>query len=188
MFHNGVKDTLTDLRTKYWVIEGRGLVQSVVSNWVLCRKLEGPRYRGPPPPPLPSFRVEETPPFTYCRVDFAGPLFVKMSPAAPCTTKMWICLYTCCTTRAVHLEIVQDLTTPSFVQCFKWFVARRGLSKLMVSDNVKIFNEAANVLSRHKSVPGAVQPLLEARVEWSFNIERAPWWGGFFERLVQSTK
>ena len=67
-------------------------------------------------------------------------------------------------------------------------MARQGLSKLMVSDNGKTLNGAAKVLSRHKSVPGAVQPLLEARVEWSFNIERAMWWGGFFERLVQSTK
>ena len=114
VFHNGVKETLTELRTKYWVIKGRGLVQSVVSNCVLCRKLEGPRYHGPPPPPLPSFRVEENPPFTYCGVDFASPLF-KMSPAAPRTTKVWICLYTCCTTHAVHLQIDQDLTTPSFV-------------------------------------------------------------------------
>ena len=58
----------------------------------------------------------------------------------------------------------------------------------MVSDNGKTFKGAAKVLSGHKSVPGAVRPSLEARVEWSFNIERAPWWGGFFERLVQSTK
>ena len=150
VFHNGVKETLTELRTKYWVIKGRGLVQSVVSNCVLCHKLEGPQYCGPPPPPLPSFRVEETPPFTYCGVDFAGLLFVKMSPAAPCTTKMWICLYTCCTTRAVHLEIVQDLTTPSFDQCFKKFVARWGLPKLMVSDNGKTFKGAVKVLSGHK--------------------------------------
>ena len=65
---------------------------------------------GPPPPPLPKFRLEEAPPFTHTGVDFAGPLYIN-----DLSGKVWICLYTCCVTRAVHLEVVQDMTTSSFI-------------------------------------------------------------------------
>ena len=184
MFHNGVKETLTELRSRYWIIKGRKLVQSAISQCVLCRRLEGYHYSEPSTSPLPTFQVEEAPPFTYCGVDHAGPLFVKISPSTPCSTKVWICLFTCCTTRAVHLEVVRDMTTSSFLQYFRRFIARRGVPKRMVSDNGKTFKGAARVLSRR----GVMQLRSEARVEWNFNIEKAPWWGGFFERLVRSIK
>ena len=62
------------------------------------------------------------------------------------TTKAWICLYTCCATRAIHLDIVPDLTTEAFLRCFKRFVARRGVPRKMVSDNGKTFKSAARLL------------------------------------------
>ena len=100
-------------------------------------------YRHPPPPPLPLFRVDKAPPFTYTGVDFAGPLYLKGASTSP---KVWICLFTCCVTRAVHLDLVQDLSTSSFIRCLKKFVARRGLPTRIVSDNGKTFKSAAKVL------------------------------------------
>jgi hypothetical protein len=185
VFHNGVKETLTQLRAKYWIIKGRSLVRSVIRRCVLCRKLEGCHYQAPPPPPLPTYRVEKTPPFTYCGVDFAGPLYIKTTTG---TEKVWICLYTCCTTRAIHLDLVQDLSAQSFIWCFKRFTARRGLPRRMVSDNGKTFKSAAKIFKRIIRHEEVKQYLMGERIEWTFNLERAPWWGGLFERLIQSTK
>lgn len=50
--HNGVKETLTELRSGYWIIRGRSFVRKVLRQCVLCRRYEGKPYRPPPPPPL----------------------------------------------------------------------------------------------------------------------------------------
>ena len=113
-------------------------------------------------------------------VDFAGSLCIK-TYGLVAMKKVWLCLFTCCTTRAVHLDTVPDLTADSFLRCFKCFSARRGIPHLMISDNGKAFKAAA------KSV--AVQGYsTNTGVQWSFNLEKAPWWGGLFERLIKSTK
>ena len=98
-----VKETLTDIRTKYWIVKGRSLVRSTIHRCVVCKRFEGAPYRGPPPPPLPIFRVQEEPSFTYTGVDFAGPLYVRTTGSSE-ANKTWICLFTCCVVRAVHLE------------------------------------------------------------------------------------
>ena len=94
--HNGPKETLTELRQKYWIIRGRSLVRSIIHRCVICRRFEGPAYKPPPPPPLPIFRVKESPPFTYVGVHFAGPVIVKTDAVTQGNGKVWLCLYTCC--------------------------------------------------------------------------------------------
>ena len=76
----------------------------------------------PPSPALPGLRVQEAPPFAYTGVDFAGPLCVVDGTE----TKVWICLYTCCVTSRVHLDIVPILTTEAFLRSIRRFSARRG--------------------------------------------------------------
>ena len=120
VFHGGVKSTLTELRSQFWIVKGRSLIQQLLRSCVLCKQFEGRPYRHPPPPPLPLFRVDKAPPFTYTGVDFTGPLYLKGATTLP---KVWIYLFTCCVTRAVHLDLVRDLSTSSFIRCLKKFVA-----------------------------------------------------------------
>ena len=89
--HGGVKDTLTEIRSKYWFVRGRQFVRKILHKCVACHKVEGPKYRNVPPPPFPEFRVKEAPPFAYCGVDFAGPLYIRVAEES---SKVWICLYT----------------------------------------------------------------------------------------------
>ena len=187
VFHNGVKETLTEVRSRFWILKGRALVKKVVHQFVLCRKFEGRPYLGPPPPPLPEFRVKEDPLFTYTGVDFAGPLYIKASRATA-SSKVWICLYTCCMVRAVHLDVVPDMTTLAFIRRLKRFSARRGLPKMFVSDNGKTFKAAAKAVDAIVRDKATQQYLSGVKVEWLFNLERAPWWGGVFGRMVRMTK
>ena len=95
--HSGVKDTLTEVRCKYWFVRGRQFVRKIVYRCLRCRKLEGQHYRAVPAPPLPESRVQEAIPFAYCGVDFAGPLYIT-APEGSESNKVWICLFTCCVT------------------------------------------------------------------------------------------
>ena len=60
--------------------------------------------------------------------------------------KIWICLYTCCVVRAVHLDLVPDMSAPTFLRSFKRFAARRGLPSRVISDNGKAFKAATKTI------------------------------------------
>ena len=169
-----------------WIVQGRNFVKRILGQCVVCRKFEGKPYRAPLPPPLPTFRVEESPPFAHTGVDFAGPLYVKKADGT--TRKVWISLFTCCVTRAVHLDLISDLSTPTFLRCLKRFTARRGLPSKIISDNGKTFTAAAKVIESVVCHGDVQQYLCDLGVQWEFNLPKAPWWGGVFERLIQSTK
>ena len=163
-------------------------MRQILFKCTVCRRLEVLPYKAPPPPPLPLFRVMESPPFTFTGVDFAGPLYVKSGLPCREDEKVWICLYTCAVTRAVHLEIVIDLCVSTFIRCLKRFVSRRGLPQRIVSDNGKTFRGAAKVVRRIMRDPEVQKHLSGTGVSWQFNVERAPWWGGMFERMIGSAK
>ena len=186
VMHNGVRETLTEIRSKYWIIKGRSWVRQILFKCTVCRRLEVLPYKAPPPPPLPLFRVMESPPFTFTGVDFAGLLYVKSGLPCREDQKVWICLFTCAVTRAVHLEVVIDLCVSTFIRCLKRFVSRRGLPQRIVSDNGKTFRGAAKVVTRIMRDPEVQKHLSGTGVSWQFNVERAPWWGGMFEQMIGS--
>ena len=77
VLHNGVRETLTEVRVKYWVLKGRSVVKRILRNCITCKKFEERPFSAPIPPTLPDFRARMDPPFTSTGVDFAGPLYVK---------------------------------------------------------------------------------------------------------------
>ena len=187
--HNGVKETLCSLREKYWIARGRQVVKREIHMCNVCRKLEGKPYASPDHAPLPDFRVSEEYPFSHTGVDFAGPIYVKTSVRKETeVTKSYIALYTCASTRAVHLELVPNLTADGFIRSFRRFTSRQGVPKLMVSDNAKTFKSAENKLSALFDFKEVQDYFLAKRIQWKYNLEEAPWWGGFWERMVKSTK
>ena len=187
VMHSGVKATLTELRSKYWLVSGRQIVKKILYKCVTCRRFQGKPYCPPPPPPLPSFRVKEAQPFSFTGVDFAGPLYVRDTVAST-SRKVWMCLYTCCVTRAVHLDIVPDMTAQAFIRSFKRFTSRRGFPVRIVSDNAKTFKAAAKTIAATLDDSEVRHYFSTIHLKWSFNLERAPWWGGVFERMIQTAK
>ena len=186
VLHNGVKATVTELRSHFWLVKARSTVKKILQECVVCRRYEGQAYQTPPPPPLPSFRVQEVPPFSHTGVEFAGPLHVKQPGTGQ--VKVWIALYTCCVTRALHLELVPDMTDTTFLRSFKRFSARRRLPVSMISDNGHTFEAAAKEVNSIFSSPEVERYFDQRGIKWRFNVPRAPWWGGLFERLVRSVK
>lgn len=184
--HSGVRDTLAEVRSRFWIPKGRQLVKKILNKCVVCRRWEGKACSAPAPASLPAFRVRQAEPFSRTGVDFAGPLLVKAGNGK--FRKEYVSLFTCCVTRAVHLDLVQGMQAPVFRRCLRRFTARRGLPDLMVSDNAKTFKATERALKELFDHPEIQAELEKKRIEWRFNLERAPWWGGFFERMVGCMK
>ena len=186
VLHSGVRATLADMRSRYWVLEGRQCVKKVLRKCVTCKKQEGRAFSAPQTAALPEFRVKQVPAFSKVGVDFAGPLYVKAATGG--VRKVYIALFSCCVTRAIHLELVEDLSAEAFRRALRRFAARRGTPTLIVSDNAKTFQATEKALNDLFNNPEVASELDRKKVEWRFNLERAPWWGGFFERMVGSVK
>ena len=138
----------------------------------------------PVPPALPPFLIQEQPPFTFTGVDYAGPIYTRSNEV----NKVWIRLFKCCVTPAIHLELVPNTSTNTFIRCLKRFAARRGMPRRFLSDNGKSFKAAADFLKQGFKDQTVIDHLSALGVDWLFNVEKVPWWGGVFERLVKSTK
>ena len=108
--HNfGVNFTLAELRQKYWIVNGREEIKQWERECNACklgRKRRGQQIMAP----IPKARLGTSLRcFAHCGVDFAGPFVVKLTRKA--TAKRYLCLFTCASTRAVHLEVAYSLDT-----------------------------------------------------------------------------
>ena len=184
--HNKLRSTLAEFRGRFWVPQGRQQVKRVIGKCQICRRQEGKPFKPPPIAELPSFRVTETPPFSNTGVDFAGPLYTKSSTGE--MKKVYITLFTCCVTRAIHLELISDLHTSTFVNCLRRFCARRGTPRLINSDNALTFKAAESLLKKLTQDHTFQEFTQNRRIIWRFNLPLSPWWGGYFERMVGSVK
>lgn len=128
-------------------------------------------------PLLPPDRIRDAIAFEVTGIDMAGPVFLKDNQ------KAWICLFTCAIYRAVHLDLVTSLSTSGFLQVFRRFVARRGRPRVVYTDNGTNFRGAENIFA-NIDWNEVTRYGTEQRICWRFNPPSAPWWGGWWERLI----
>ena len=102
--------------------------------------------------------------------------------------KIYICLFTCASTRGIHLELTRGLDVDNFLLALRRFSTRRGLPATLFSDNAKTFRAASKEVKKIARSEEVLHYLNEPRISWKFIVEKAPWWGGFWERMVQSVK
>ena len=189
VMHAGVAHTLSRIRYQYWIPKGRAFVKSVLRKCQTCIKHDDGPYRTPAMSPLPASRVTQARPFSHVGVDYFGPVHVKSSPD---TVKAWVCLFTCMVVRAVHLEIVSDMTPAEFLLSLRRFVARRGTPTVIISDNAPQFKLAKSVLDlAWENITSSAELLnynSQHQIKWHFIVASSPWMGGFYERLVGVVK
>ncbi|XP_036145841.1 uncharacterized protein LOC118646627 [Monomorium pharaonis] len=193
VLHGGLQLTLNTLRHEYWIVRARSLVKAVIHNCTVCC-----RERAAIPVQLmgdlPKARVS-TPsrPFSHCGVDYAGPVQTRASAGRGITSrKAYIAVFICLATRAIHLELVGDYSTPSFLNAYLRFCSRRGLPSAMYSDNGTTFVGADREL--HSAYQHALRdPDFQSKtacdnVSWHFIPPSAPHFGGLWEAGVRSMK
>jgi len=186
--HMGPVHILSLLRQKYWIIHGLQTVKSVLGQCITCkRQLQRPEVQQMSN--LPEERLTpDKAPFTYVGVDYFGPMTVKSGRRH---LKRYGCLFTCLTTRAVHIEIAHSLDTDSFICALQRFVSRRGNPEKIFSDNGTNFLSGERVLReniRQFNQSGLAKFCQQQEIDWHFNPPYASHMGGVWERLVRSTK
>ena len=185
VLHLGVSTTLAEVRQKYWVPKGRPVVKKILKNCQRCKILSAKPLPSAATSALPECRVKSGHAFETIGVDFAGPLYYSNGRK---TIKAYIFLFTCATSRAVHIEAATDMSMNTFKQSLRSFITRRGIPSRITSDNAQTFKSAAKWLKKLKNSE-EVNNFLESKgINWQFNVARAPWWGGFFERLIGLVK
>jgi hypothetical protein len=144
LFHGGPRETLNELRSRFWISQGKRTVMKAINNKCQhCKLLKLKPYLMPPMPALPAERTQAFAPFLHTGLDYAGPFMVKQGAE---NVKSWIILFTCLSTRAVHLETVNGLDSYNFILAFERFVARRGRPNLVISDNQTTLKAASKLL------------------------------------------
>lgn len=191
--HGGPQLMINYLRTRYWIVNAKNLVRQYVRNCVVCSRYAAKtnqQLMGQ----LPSARVTACRPFYQSGVDYAGPIAIRPTKGRGYhSTKGYICLFICMTTRAIHLEVVSDLTSPAFLAAFKRFVARRGHCADLWSDNGTNFVGANREMKRIFQEGAVVAEDIAAwlasnKTTWHFIPPYSPNFGGLWEAGVKSTK
>ena len=185
--HHGQERLINELRQRYWVLKTRSTVRKVTQACQVC-KIQRAKPKAPEMAALPQCRL--TPyvrPFTFTGMDYFGPMTVTVGRRHE---KRYGVLFTCMTTRAVHLEIAASLTTDSAISAVRRLISRRGKPKEIFSDNGTNFRGADAELRRALQVDADTLggELAGRAITWRFNPPAAPHMGGAWERLVRSVK
>ena len=131
--HGGVDHVLAAIRSKFWIICGRQEVKHFKRRCQKCKR-EGAKAGHQLLSELPIERMTPMEPaFYHASVDYFGPITVRLTRNT--TAKRYGALFTCMTTRYVHLEVAESLSTPDFLQALHKMMARRGQPRSIYSDN-----------------------------------------------------
>lgn len=194
LLHAGPQCLLAYIRQQYWPIGGRKAISSIINKCVTCFRLK-PNISQHIMGSLPPDRVQPSRAFCTTGIDFCGPFYYKSEVRTRSPLKCYICIFICFSTKAIHMELVQDLSTSSFLASLKRFISTRGKPNTIWSDNATNFVGAKNELAElrqlffdQKHVKEIHQQCLEDGINWKFIPPRSPHFGGLWESAVKSAK
>ncbi|XP_048868217.1 uncharacterized protein LOC125740722 isoform X1 [Brienomyrus brachyistius] len=175
----------------YWIIGGKRRVSSLIHSCVVCRRLR----RGcetQKMADLPKDRLSAEPPFTHVGIDVFGPWSVsaRKTRGGIAENKRWAVLFTCLSIRAIHIEVIESLSTSSFINALRRFLAIRGPVKQIRSDRGTNFIGACKDLQISSNVDEkAVERFLSDQgCVWTFNPPHSSHMGGAWERMIGLTR
>lgn len=185
---------LSIVRQQFWPLSGRVLARQTVHYCQRCFRCK-PRsveyFMGD----LPANRVIPNRPFYVTGIDFCGPVKIHHKTRGKPPTKCYICVFVCFSTKAIHLELVGDLTTDAFLMALNRFIYRRGLCHTIVCDNATNFlgartelKQLAELFSSKHHQNEIIKSCLSRGITWKPIPPRSPHFGGLHEAAVKSTK
>ncbi len=186
--HCGRNYMVSKLRQRFWVPCANALARKTINNSVFCRRHQV-RTGEQKIALLPVERITpDLPPFTYAGIDYFGPIEVKRDRFL---VKRYGVIFTCLTSRAIHLEVSSSLDTDSCINAIRRFICRRGPVNSIKSE------QGTNFISSQRELSESLKSLnydkihdmlaMEA-VKGEFNPTSAPHYGGVWERLIKSLK
>ena len=193
--HGGSKICCSQIRLKFWIIGLSKSVKRLITSCVRCTRYRAKTYE-PPMGQLPSFRVQPSKPFSTTGVDFAGPFMLRpYQGRGKISVKGYIALFVCCSTKAVHLELVMGLSVSCLLMGLRRFIARRGRCHTLLSDHGRNFIGCNNVIKEflsqiitHSESPEIRSFLTDSVMKWEFIPPYSPHFGGIWESGIKSVK
>lgn len=193
-YHAGPRALIAFSRQTFWIINVRNIARKVVRSCISCIRYR-PKLMEQIMGDLPRERVTPARPFERCGVDFFGPIdtYYKIRGKRP--TKSYGAIFICFVTKAVHIELVSNLSAEAFIAALKRLIGRRGLPSDIYSDNATNFVGANNKLIELKNafLDKQFQDSLNSFcsnnfINFHFIPPRAPHFGGLWEAAVKSAK
>ncbi|XP_063389320.1 uncharacterized protein LOC134675090 [Cydia fagiglandana] len=181
---------LAILRHKFWLINGRNLARKIVENCIRCRRYAGKSIQ-PIMGNLPSPRLHTDYVFANTACDYAGPIMIlNRRGRGSRLIKSYLCIFVCLAVKAVHIELVTDLSSNTFLAALDRFIARRGKPQNIFSDNGTCFTGACNELSKFlKSNSNYISSKAsEMFINFKFSPAYSPHFNGLAEGSVKSVK
>ncbi|XP_048747853.2 uncharacterized protein LOC125660050 [Ostrea edulis] len=191
--HQGRHITEGALRAAgFWVTGAKLLIRTHIHNCVSCRKLRG-SLEFQKMADLPPDRLEPSPPFTNVGVDVFGPwnVVTRRTRGGSAQSKRWAVMFSCLTTRAVHIELIEDMSSSAFINAVRRFTALRGEVKIFRSDRGTNFVGATNDLKIDavNVEDGELKDYLyKSGTIWIFNAPYSSHMGGAWERMIGSAR
>lgn len=190
--HVGPQALQAMLAQRYWILSARSIIRSRIFKCIQCFRVK-PKIETPLMGDLPSGRVNPGRVFATSGTDFAGPFTIKLHTLKRLQPiKVYLCVFICFATKAVHLEVVTDLTSDAFIAALTRFISRRGLVNNLHCDCGTNFVGAAAALQRcFKNLlqsPSLQHFAQENQISFHFLPPHAPHQGGLWERAVRSAK
>ena len=182
--HQGRGITVNEIRANgIWIIGCSNAVASHIYKCMMCRKYRR-STQDPKMADLPEDRMESTPPFTYCGIDCFGPFYVK---EARKELKKYGLLFTCMCSRAVHIEMLDDLTTDAFINALRMFIAIRGTVRQLRCD------QGTNFVGAKREFMNAMKDLDHEQMkrfgcEFKMNTPSSSHMGGVWERQIKTIR
>ncbi|XP_058446352.1 uncharacterized protein LOC131427302 [Malaya genurostris] len=192
--HGGPNLLLSTIRQRFWPLRGRELARSIVHRCVTCVRAR-PRSMEQLMGDLPPVRVNKAFPFENVGVDFAGPVFLKPPSRKAAPLKAYVAVYVCLAVKAVHLDLVPDMTTNGFIASLHRFTGRRGKPSIIYCDNGRNFvgahrelNELRNLFLTQRHKDAVANETTSNGILFRFIAPRSPSLGGIWEAAVKSMK
>jgi hypothetical protein len=189
--HLGRTTTLNEIRQNgYWLISANTVVRSIIHHCFFCRSIRG-RLGEQKMADLPIERFSTEGPFTYTGLDMFGPFYIKDGRKE---NKRFVALFTCMSSRAIHLESTFRIDTDSFIQALRRFIARRGAVREIISDNGKNFVGTENEFKKafkemdHTKICSFLVSESCDWIVWKKNPPTASHMGGVWERQIRSVR
>ncbi|GFU61602.1 integrase catalytic domain-containing protein [Trichonephila clavipes] len=179
LFHVGPQGLLNAVRQKFWPLSGRSIARKTVHQCVTCfksRLILSSQIMGN----LPSERVNILSPFTIAGLDLCGPFLVKYKNQRKGTlNKVYICVCICFSTKAIHLELLSNLTSDALIATLKRFTCRRGKCSKIYTDNATNFVGANFILKKfHKLInfpdENLAKYFVSENIDWKFIPPKSP--------------
>ena len=143
--HEGIASTLLQVRSKAWVVQGPRINRNVIDSCMYYRNTKA-RMCKQVMSELPLERIEPAAPFEFTALDLFGPYVVRDIVKRKTKMKVWGVVFSCMASRAVHADIVEDLSTEGFLKVYQRFTALRGHPRKLWSDQGTNFVAARPVI------------------------------------------